>query len=58
MATSLHRGAARAPPPADQLAAFYKLVDKEVIAGQLCRYARDAELSAQAALQAEALFGR
>ena len=41
---------------ADQLSVFYKLVDKRVIASQLSRYARDAELSAQAAVQAEALF--
>ena len=47
----------RAPPPPNQLAAFYKLVDKKVIAGVLCRYARDTELSASAAVQAEALFG-
>ena len=46
-----------APPPPDQFAAFYKLVDKRVIAGVLCRYARGAELSASAAVQAEALFG-
>ena len=57
MASSLQRGVARAPPPPDQLASFYKLVDKRVIAGQLCSEARDAELSAQAAVQAEALFG-
>ena len=56
--SSPQRGAAtRAPPPPEQLAAFYKLVDKNTIAGQLCRYARDAELSAQAAAQAEALYG-
>ena len=56
--SSSQRGAARrAPPPPDQFAAFYKLVDKKVIASQLCRHARDAELSAQAAVQAEALFG-
>ena len=56
--SSSRRGAAtRAPPPPDQLAAFYKLVDKKVIAGQLSRYARHVELSAQAAVQAEALFG-
>ena len=43
---------------ADELAAFYKLVDKQVIAGALCcRHARHAELSASAAVQAEALFG-
>ena len=57
MPSSLRRGAARAPPPPDQLASFYKLLDKRVIAGALCRHARDAELSASAALQAEALFG-
>ena len=56
-ATSSQRGAARATPPPDQLTAFYKLVDKRVIAGVLCREARDAELSASAAVQAEALFG-
>ena len=57
--SSSQRGAAttRAPPPPDQLAAFYKLVDKNVIAGVLCRHARHAELSAQAAVKAEALFG-
>ena len=54
--SSLQR-VARAPPPPDQLAAFYKLVDKQVTAGVLCRHARCAELSAQAAAQAEALFG-
>ena len=51
------RSAGRAPPPPDQLAAFYKLVDKVVIAGRLFRFARSVELSAQAAVQAEALFG-
>ena len=55
--SSSQRGAARAPPPPDQLAAFYKLVDKKVIAGHLCRHARNAELSASAAVKAEALFG-
>ena len=54
---SSQRGAARAPPPPDQLTAFYKLVDKHVIAGHFVREARDAELSAQAAVHAEALFG-
>ena len=49
--------ASRAPPPPDQLASFYKLADKQVIASLLCRHARNAELSAQAAVQAEALFG-
>ena len=51
------RRAARAPPRPAQVAAFYKLVDKKEIAGLLSRHARDAELSAQAAVQAEALFG-
>ena len=56
--SSSQRGAAcRAQPTPDQLACFYKLVDKQVIAGALCRYARNAELSASAAVQAEALFG-
>ena len=55
--SSLQRGVARSPPPPNQLAAFYKLVDKKVVAGQLCRNARNAELSAQAAEQAETLFG-
>ena len=57
---SSQRGAALprgAPPPPDQLAAFYRLVDKKAIAGVLGRHARDAELSASAAVQAEALFG-
>ena len=55
--SSVERNTTRAPPPPDQLAAFYKLVDKTVIAGVLSRHARCAELSAQAAKQAEALFG-
>ena len=50
-------GAAHAPPPTDQLAAFYKLVDKRAITGMLGRHARDAELSASAAVLAKALFG-
>ena len=53
----MQRGATRAPPTPDQLVSFYKLVDKKVIAGVLCREARDAELSALASTQAEALFG-
>ena len=57
MASPSQPGATRAPPLPDQLAAFYKLVDKKVIAAALCRYARHAELSASAAVQAEALFG-
>ena len=55
--SSRHVAATRAPPPPDQLAAFYTLVDKKLIAGVLCRYARDAELSLSAAVEAEALFG-
>ena len=49
--------AARGPPPPDQLASLYKLVDIQSIAGALGRHARVVELSASAALQAEALFG-
>ena len=58
-ASSSEGGAARAQPPLppDQLASFYKLVDKKAVAGQLGRHTRNAELSAQAAVQAEALFG-
>ena len=44
------------PPPPNQLVAFYELVEKRAMAGQLCRYARSVELSSQAATQAEALF--
>ena len=55
--SSVGRGAVRAPPPPDRLAVFYKLVDKKVIAGVLCRHARVVELAAEAATQAEALFG-
>ena len=51
------RGAAGAQPPPDQLAAFYKLVEKKAIASALCRHARAAELSASAAVLAEVLFG-
>ena len=56
---SAQRDAARrrALPPPDQLAAFYKLVDKQVIAATLGRHARDAKLSASAAVHFEALFG-
>ena len=55
--SAAHRVAGRAPPPPAQLAAFYKLVDKQAIAGVLSRAARHAELSAQAAVLAQALFG-
>ena len=48
-------GRCAAPPP-DRLDVFYKLVDKKVIAGVLCRYARAVDLAATAATQAEALF--
>ena len=54
--SSAESGAAGALPPPDRLAAFYKLVDKYVIAALLCRYARAVDLAAQAATQAEALF--
>ena len=57
MASSSSQRAAGAPPSRDQLATFYKLVDKQVTAGVLCRHARYVDLSAQAATQAEALFG-
>ena len=50
-------GTRGAPPLPDQLASFYKLVDKKIVAGQLGRHARDAELSALASVLAEALFG-
>ena len=55
--SSLQRGGSREPPPPDQLASLYKLVDKVVMAGVLCRFARCVELSAQAAVHAEGLFG-
>ena len=48
--SSPQRGAASAAHLPDQLAAFYKLVDKTVIAGALCRHARTVELSSQAAV--------
>ena len=57
MSSSTERGGARAPRPPDQLASFYKLVNKVVIAGVLCRYARVVELAAQASVDAAALFG-
>ena len=46
-----------APPPPDQLAAFYALTDKLIHASALHRHSRWAELSARAALKAEALLG-
>ena len=54
--SSVGHGATRAPPQPDQLAVFYKLVDKRRIASVLCRSARAVELAAEAATQAEALF--
>ena len=51
------RDATRAPPPPDQLALFYSLVDKCLNAGMHVRDARDAELSAKADEKGEALFG-
>ena len=56
MASSAENAAARATPPPAQLAAFYKLVDKNEVAIATCRYAHISELSAEAAVQAEALF--
>ena len=56
MASSSSQQGAREPPPPDQLAAFYSLTDKVVTAGALNRHSRTAELSARAALKAEALF--
>ena len=57
MATlSLQQGAREAPPP-DELAALYLLADKVVSAGALNRHSRAAELSARAALKAEAFLG-
>ena len=53
--SSSQQGAGK-PPPADQLAAFYSLTNKVVIAGALNRHARKAELSARAALKADS-FG-
>ena len=47
---------ARGVPPPDPTAAFHRLVGKRVNAGYLCRWAREAELSSQAAAQAEMLF--
>ena len=56
--SSSQRGAERrAPHPPERLTTFYKLVDKQVISEAQGRHARNAELSASAAVQAEALFG-
>ena len=55
--SSVKRGSAGAAATPNKLASFYKLVDKQATAGVLGRHARDADLSAQASLQAEALFG-
>lgn len=58
MASSSSRhGSARRQPSADQLAAFHAVLDKKLTAGVLCCHARNAELSATAATQAEAMFG-
>ena len=54
---SVQRGSSRSLPPPDQLASFYKLLDQKVRAAVLCRRARNLDLTSQAALQAEALFG-
>ena len=53
---SSQQGAREALPP-DQLTALYSLKDKFVNASALNRHARAAELSARAALKAEALLG-
>ena len=55
--SSALRGVARATPPPNQFAAFRKLVDKRMIAGVLCRFARAVELAAQASVDAAAFFG-
>ena len=55
--SSAERGVPRSLPPADLLAAFYKLADKSVVASVLCRHARVVELAAQASVEAAALFG-
>ena len=56
--TASQHDTARAPPPPDQLASFHSLVNKYVNASVLCRHARAVELSAKAAAEGEALFGR
>ena len=56
MAAPSSQQGAREPPPPGELAALYSLTDKVVSAGMLNRHARVAELSASAALKAEALF--
>ena len=55
MAASSQQGAGDAPP--DQLAALYTLAGKVVKAGMRKRHSRAAELSARAALKAEAFLG-
>ena len=66
MASSSERGAARAPgapppplplPPPEEVAAFYALVEKRVIAGVLNRHTRCAELSERVARHGERLYG-
>ena len=57
MASSSSLQRAREAPPPDQLAAFYSLMDKVISAGALRRTSRSVELSARAALKAEAFFG-
>ena len=56
MASSSSQQGAREAPPPDQLASLYSLTDKAVNAGALRRHARSVELSALAALKAEASF--
>ena len=66
MASSTERGAARAreapppplpPPPPEDVAAFYALVEIQVIACALSRHSRAAELCDRAASQAKRLWG-
>ena len=57
MASSSSQQGAREVPPPDQLEAFYSFADNVVTAGALHRHSRNVELSARAALKAEALLG-
>ena len=65
MASSSERGAARArgarplslPPPPEEVASFFALVEKRVTAGVLYRHARCADLCDRAAKNAETLWG-
>lgn len=58
MASSSERDAAHAgPPPPDDVAIFYALIEKTVTAAALCRHARCAELAERAAKEAKGLYG-